>query len=151
MLCAQLYLTFCNPMDCSLPSFSVHEIFQARTLEWVAISYSRESSWPRNETHVSCIGRQILCHYATWEAIVLHYLSYCSNCFGQLAFSVDSRVLWHAPSFVVVMFHSFFFPLWIFHYFLAWFSKLTLYFYWSSPRSSHFLEESWFFLLENGI
>ena len=80
MLCAQLYLTFCNPMDCSLPSFSVHEIFQERILEWVAISYSRESSWPRDETHISCIGRHILYHYATWEAIVLHYLSYCSNC-----------------------------------------------------------------------
>ena len=31
---------FCNPMDCSLPGYSVHEIFQARILEWVAISFS---------------------------------------------------------------------------------------------------------------
>ena len=43
-------------------------IFQARKLEWVAISYSRGSSQPRNRTRISCIGRQILYHYATWEA-----------------------------------------------------------------------------------
>ena len=37
---AQLYLTLSDPMDCSLPGSSVHGIFQARTLEWVAISSS---------------------------------------------------------------------------------------------------------------
>ena len=47
-------------MDCSLPGSSVHEILQARILEWVAISISRGSSWPRGQTCVSCIGRQIL-------------------------------------------------------------------------------------------
>ena len=41
---AQLCPTLCNPMDCSLPGFSVHGIFQARVLEWVAISFSRGSS-----------------------------------------------------------------------------------------------------------
>ena len=35
----QLCLTLCDPMDCSLPGFSIHGIFQARTLEWVAISF----------------------------------------------------------------------------------------------------------------
>ena len=35
----------CNPMDCSLPGFSVHEILQARTLEWVAISFSNAGKW----------------------------------------------------------------------------------------------------------
>ena len=44
---AQLCLTLCNPIDCSLPGSSVHGIFQARILEWVAISFSRESSRPR--------------------------------------------------------------------------------------------------------
>ena len=38
--------TLCNPMDCSPPGSSVHEIFQARILEWVAICFSRESSNP---------------------------------------------------------------------------------------------------------
>ena len=40
----QLCLTLCNPMDCSLPGFSVHGIFQARVLEWVAISFSRTNT-----------------------------------------------------------------------------------------------------------
>ena len=43
----------CDPMDYSLPVFSVHGIFQARILEWVAISSSRGSSWPRDRTRVS--------------------------------------------------------------------------------------------------
>ena len=47
---------FGNSMDYSLPGSSVHEISQARTLEWVAISFSRESSWPRDQTHGSCIA-----------------------------------------------------------------------------------------------
>ena len=46
MLVAQSCLTLCDPMDCSLPSSSVHEIFQARILKWVAISVSRGSSQP---------------------------------------------------------------------------------------------------------
>ena len=40
--------TVCNPMHCSPPGFSVHGIFQARILDWVAISFSRESSQPRD-------------------------------------------------------------------------------------------------------
>ena len=47
---AQSCLTLCDPMDCSLPGSSVHEILQARVLEWVAISFSRGSSPPRNQT-----------------------------------------------------------------------------------------------------
>jgi len=42
---AQSCPTLCNPMDCSLPGFSVHGIFQARVLEWVAISYIGHLSW----------------------------------------------------------------------------------------------------------
>ena len=48
-------MTLCDPMDCSLPGSSVHGIFQARVLEWVAISFFRRSSWPRDRTQVSCI------------------------------------------------------------------------------------------------
>ena len=54
VLVAQSCLTFCDPMDCSAPGSSVHEIFQVRILEWVAISFSRGSSWPRDRTQVSC-------------------------------------------------------------------------------------------------
>ena len=54
MLVAQSCPTLCDPMDCSPPGSSVHEIFQARILEWVAISFSRGSSQPRDRTRVSC-------------------------------------------------------------------------------------------------
>ena len=67
---AQLQLTLCDPVDCSPPGSSVHEILQARILEWVAISYSRGSSQPRDRTHfscISCIGRFFTTR-ATWEA-----------------------------------------------------------------------------------
>ena len=43
-----------NPMDCSLPVSFGHRILQTRILKWVAISFSRESSWPRNGTCISC-------------------------------------------------------------------------------------------------
>ena len=57
---AQLCPTLCHPMDCSLPGSSIHGIFQARVLEWIAISFSRGSSRARDRTHVSYIGRQSL-------------------------------------------------------------------------------------------
>ena len=47
--------TLCDPMDCSPPGSSVHGILQARLLEWVAISFSRESSWPRDHTQISAL------------------------------------------------------------------------------------------------
>ena len=61
----QLCLTLCNPMDTSPPGSSVHRILQARILEWVVISYSRGSSWPRDHTHVpwvSYIDRWVSSH-----------------------------------------------------------------------------------------
>ena len=60
-----------DPMDCSPPGSSVHGILQARVLEWIAISFSKGSSCPRDRTCASCVsctGRQILYHCATWEA-----------------------------------------------------------------------------------
>ena len=50
VLFAQSCLTLCDPMGCSTPGSSVHGILQARILEWVAIRFSRESSWPGNWT-----------------------------------------------------------------------------------------------------
>ena len=58
-----------SPMDCSPPDSSVHGILQARILEWVAIPFSSRSSWPRDWTCISCIGRQVLYHWASWEAL----------------------------------------------------------------------------------
>ena len=57
---AQSCPTLCDPMDCSPPGSSVHGILQARILEWVAISFSRGSSWSRDRTQVSRItGRHL--------------------------------------------------------------------------------------------
>ena len=58
----------CDSVDYSLPGSSVHEIIPEKTLEWVTISFSRRSSWCRYRTHISCIGKWILYHWATWEA-----------------------------------------------------------------------------------
>ena len=70
-LVVQSCSTLCDPVDCSLPGFSVCGTLQARILEWVAVSSSRGPSRPRDRTlvsYVSCTGRQILYHYTTWEA-----------------------------------------------------------------------------------
>ena len=67
VLVAQSCLTLYDPRDCSLPGSSVYRIFQARTLEWVAILLSRGSSWPRDQARDSNIGRHVLFHWATWE------------------------------------------------------------------------------------
>ena len=53
---AQSCLTLCNLMDCSLPRSSIHGIFQAKILEWVATPFSKGSSRPRDQTNVSCIA-----------------------------------------------------------------------------------------------
>ena len=54
--CSTLY----NPVDCRPPGSSPYGIFQARILEWVAVSFPKGSSKPRDRTHISCIGRWIL-------------------------------------------------------------------------------------------
>ena len=51
----QLCLILCDPVNCSPSGSSVHGIFQARTLEWVAITFSKGSSQPRDQTHISCL------------------------------------------------------------------------------------------------
>ena len=66
-VCTQLCPTLRDSMDCSPPGSSVRGISQARIPEWVTISSSRASSQPRDQTHVSFIGRRILYHWATWE------------------------------------------------------------------------------------
>ena len=74
----------CNPIGYSLPGYSVHGIFQARILEWVAISYSRGSFQLKDRTHVSwvyCMG-QIFYHCATWEPhediLIFHFSLFSS-------------------------------------------------------------------------
>ena len=65
MGCAHSCPTLCDPMDWDPSGSSVHGISQVRILEWVAISFSRESSWHRDQTCVSCVScicRCILYH-----------------------------------------------------------------------------------------
>ena len=69
---------FCVPRHCSLPCFPVRGILQARVLEWVAISFSRGSSQPRDQTHVSCIGRRVLYHSSP-QGGPFSYLPYCQS------------------------------------------------------------------------
>ena len=77
--------TLCDPMGCSPPEFSVHWIYQARILEWVAISFSRASSRPGHWTRISWIGRQIPYHWATREGTVdLQY---------QVSFKIYNKVI----------------------------------------------------------
>ena len=60
--------TLCHPMDCSPWGSSIHGILQARILEWVAISFSRGSSQPRDQTQVSHIAGRRFNLWATREA-----------------------------------------------------------------------------------
>ena len=66
----QLGPAFCNPIDCSLPGFSVYGILQARRLEWFAMPYSKGSSWPSDRICVSYNSgiRNILYRWPTSEA-----------------------------------------------------------------------------------
>ena len=65
----QSCLILCNPIDYKLPGSSVHGIFQTRILEWVAISFSRKSSQPRDQTGISCIS-----FIDRWNLLLLCYL-----------------------------------------------------------------------------
>ena len=67
VLVAQSCPTLCDPIDCSPPGSSVHRIFQARILEWIAISFSRVSSQPRDQTHVFCIADRFFAIWTTRE------------------------------------------------------------------------------------
>ena len=92
---------FCDPMHCSPQGSPVCGIFQTRILEWVAIFFSRGSTQPRDQTHVSCISRQILYHWATTENHFIgrkvkncqlflpdHRAGMCNSCDSSLG-------LWH--------------------------------------------------------
>ena len=64
---AQSCPTLCDPVDCSAPCSSIHGILQARILKWVAISFSRGSSGPRDRTQVFCIAGRCFNLWATRE------------------------------------------------------------------------------------
>ena len=77
---AQSCATLCDPMDCSPPGSSIHGIFQARTLEQVAISSSRGSSHPKDWTRVSCIS------------CIIRWILYCCTAIFHLARAIILKV-----------------------------------------------------------
>ena len=79
---AQSCPTLCDPMDCSLPDSSVHGIIQSRILEWVAISFSRGSSQPRDWTQVSCIRGRC---FNLWDTREAGFKPRCFVTLGPLA------------------------------------------------------------------
>ena len=101
-LVTKLCLTFCDLMNCIPPGSSVHGISQARISEWVAISFSRGSSWPRDRTCISCTGRWILYHWATWEAQLSFFFSSLfkpklSRCGQWESFQIATVSFWQDP------------------------------------------------------
>ena len=69
VLVAQSCPTLCDPMDCSPPGFSVHEILQARILEWIVIPFSRETARPKDWILVSCIAGRFFTIGATRKSL----------------------------------------------------------------------------------
>ena len=65
-----------DPMDCSLQGSSIHGIFHARIMEWVAISFSRRSSRPRDWTWVSCIVGRCFTIWATLKLVRQQFVSF---------------------------------------------------------------------------
>ena len=78
VLVAQSCLILCDPVDCSLPGSSVHGILQARILEWVAIPFSRGSSWSRDQTWVSCFASRFFT--VAWATSDRHKCVYVFIC-----------------------------------------------------------------------
>ena len=79
-------------MDCSPPSSSVHGIFQAIVLEWIAISFSRGSSRPRDPTQVSLIVDRHFTIWATGEVLKHTVINLIINMLSEY---VGLRYLWH--------------------------------------------------------
>ena len=84
--------TLCDPMDYSPPGSSVHGTLQSRVLEWVAILFSRGSSWPRDWTLVSCVAGRFFTVWATREAYTSNNVSLTRNIWRHLN-SPTSQVL----------------------------------------------------------
>ena len=97
------------PMDCSLPGSSVHGILQARILEWVAISSSRGSSWPRDQTCVSCIASGFFTAEPPGKPIYVYI-------------------------YIIYIFFLIFFPLWFIHRILNLFFFIHTLTWWVGPN-----------------
>ena len=96
-LVAQSCSTICDHMDCSPPSSSANGVFQARILEWVAISFSRGSSQSRDWTQVSHIAGRFFTVWATCTFaykvffLVLRLTALSSSIFSKLSFTIKVK------------------------------------------------------------
>ena len=91
--------TLCNPIDCSLQGSSLHEILQARILEWVAIPFSMGSSQPRDQTQLSCIAGEFFTVWATretpfWQNLYLKKISLRNSPWWWPRIMGKSPLLW---------------------------------------------------------
>ena len=92
MSVARLGQTLCDPMDRS--SHFVHGISQARILEWVAIPFSKGSSWPRDWNWVACIADRFFTVWATWETLMyvnkaIIWMSNICEAFSQVFYHLE--------------------------------------------------------------
>ena len=88
---AESCLSRWDPLGCSLPGSSVQGVFQARILEWVAISFSRESSQPRDRAcvyHVSCVAGRLFTHRAIGEPHACVLMSVCHHLTSASVFMI---------------------------------------------------------------
>ena len=90
-------------MDCSLAGSSIHAISQARVLEWIAISFSRVSSWPRDRTQVSYIAGRCFTLWATREALLNRKLGQFTGLGFFFFFGLILRVI---STFIIIFHHD---------------------------------------------
>ena len=86
--------TLCDPMDCNPSGSSDHGIFQTRVLEWVATAFSTGSSWPRDQTHVSCIACRRFTVWATGKPIALPKLLQSCSWFLTHLYCLTKIMTW---------------------------------------------------------
>ena len=103
VLCGSVVSDSCDSTDCSPPGSSVRGTVQERILEWVAIPFSRRSSWLRDRTCLSCIGRRVILHSELWlkktkqaTCFALHSMGpvgpkFSSFLWGTIALSLSLR------------------------------------------------------------
>ena len=107
-------------MDCSPPGSFVHGILQARILEWVAISFSRGSSWPRDRTQVSCTAGRFFTNWATispsneYSGLIFFRIDWFHLLVAQGTLksllqhqSSKASILWHLAFFMVQFSHMY--------------------------------------------
>ena len=103
----------CDPMNCSPSSSSVHQVFQARILEWVAISFSRASSQPRDQTLVSLTAGRFFTIWATrLPEYHLSYREFSTILFWNKHFEKKKKIQGHSGVGRLLMFVLWVPPTW---------------------------------------